>query len=132
LVLKIQLVDTVAVWPWELHFSRDALPGEACDPEYIDIRLACKVLLFWEDLGDAVEEQSSLTLQPRDRGVEQSEYATGLLEQSRQRLSGGRKVGGTHRRGADLDKAAFEGEELLQVWFLRHLQIIGGARRALP
>ncbi len=30
------------------------------------------------------------------------------------------------------DKAAFEGEELLQVWFLRHLQIIGEAARALP
>jgi len=30
------------------------------------------------------------------------------------------------------DKAAFEGDELLQVWFLRHLQIIGEAARALP
>jgi uncharacterized protein with HEPN domain len=30
------------------------------------------------------------------------------------------------------DKAAFERDELLQVWFLRHLQIIGEAARALP
>lgn len=30
------------------------------------------------------------------------------------------------------NKAAFERDELLQVWFLRHLQIIGEATRALP
>jgi uncharacterized protein with HEPN domain len=30
------------------------------------------------------------------------------------------------------DKAAFERDELLQVWFLLHLQIIGEAARALP
>ncbi len=30
------------------------------------------------------------------------------------------------------DKVAFERDELLQVWFLRHLQIIGEAARALP
>jgi len=30
------------------------------------------------------------------------------------------------------DKAAFEQDELRQVWFLRHLQIIGEAARALP
>jgi uncharacterized protein with HEPN domain len=30
------------------------------------------------------------------------------------------------------DKAAFERDELLQVWFLRHLQIIGEAVRHLP
>jgi uncharacterized protein with HEPN domain len=30
------------------------------------------------------------------------------------------------------DKAAFERDELLQVWFLRHLQIIGEAARTLP
>lgn len=30
------------------------------------------------------------------------------------------------------DKEAFERDELLQVWFLRHLQIIGEAARALP
>lgn len=29
-------------------------------------------------------------------------------------------------------KPAFEQDELLQVWFLRHLQIIGEAVRALP
>lgn len=29
-------------------------------------------------------------------------------------------------------RAAFERNELLQVWFLRHLQIIGEAVRALP
>ncbi|MBA2714325.1 MAG: DUF86 domain-containing protein [Rubrobacteraceae bacterium] len=29
------------------------------------------------------------------------------------------------------DKAAFERDELLQVWFLRHLQIIGEAARTL-
>jgi uncharacterized protein with HEPN domain len=32
----------------------------------------------------------------------------------------------------DRDKAAFEHDELLQVWFLRHLQNIGEAARALP
>jgi len=30
------------------------------------------------------------------------------------------------------DKAAFERDELLQTWFLQHLQIIGEAARALP
>ncbi len=30
------------------------------------------------------------------------------------------------------DRAAFEQDELLQVWFLRHLQIIGEAARSLP
>jgi len=30
------------------------------------------------------------------------------------------------------DKAAFERDELLQSWFLRHLQIIGEAARSLP
>ena len=30
------------------------------------------------------------------------------------------------------DKAAFERDELLQTWFLRHLQIIGEAARGLP
>jgi uncharacterized protein with HEPN domain len=35
-------------------------------------------------------------------------------------------------RYRDRDKAAFERDELLQVWFLRHLQIIGEAARALP
>jgi uncharacterized protein with HEPN domain len=30
------------------------------------------------------------------------------------------------------DKMAFECDELLQVWFLRHLQIIGEAARILP
>jgi uncharacterized protein with HEPN domain len=34
-----------------------------------------------------------------------------------------------HQNG---DKAAFEADELLQTWFLRHLQIIGEAARALP
>jgi uncharacterized protein with HEPN domain len=35
-------------------------------------------------------------------------------------------------RYSDREKAAFEQDELLQVWFLRHLQIIGEAARALP
>jgi uncharacterized protein with HEPN domain len=35
-------------------------------------------------------------------------------------------------RYLDRDKATFEGDELLQAWFLRHLQIIGEAARALP
>lgn len=35
-------------------------------------------------------------------------------------------------RYLDRDKAAFERDELLQTWFLRHLQIIGEAARALP
>ncbi len=35
-------------------------------------------------------------------------------------------------RHSDRDKTAFEQDELLQVWFLRHLQIIGEAARALP
>jgi uncharacterized protein with HEPN domain len=29
-------------------------------------------------------------------------------------------------------QTAFEGDELIQVWFLRHLQIIGEASRSLP
>lgn len=35
-------------------------------------------------------------------------------------------------RYRDREKATFEQDELLQVWFLRHLQIIGEAARALP
>ena len=35
-------------------------------------------------------------------------------------------------RYADRDKKTFEADELLQGWFLRHLQIIGEAARALP
>jgi len=35
-------------------------------------------------------------------------------------------------RHLDCDKAAFEQDELRQTWFLRHLQIIGEAARALP
>ena len=35
-------------------------------------------------------------------------------------------------RYRDRGKAAFEQDELLQVWFLRHLQIIAEAARALP
>lgn len=35
-------------------------------------------------------------------------------------------------RYRDRDKASFEQDELLQVWFLRHLQVIGEAARALP
>jgi len=35
-------------------------------------------------------------------------------------------------RYAGRDKKAFEADELLQGWFLRHLQIIGEAARALP
>ena len=35
-------------------------------------------------------------------------------------------------RHAGGDKAEFEGDELLQSWYLRHLQIIGEAARALP
>jgi uncharacterized protein with HEPN domain len=35
-------------------------------------------------------------------------------------------------RYAMCDKKAFEEDELLQGWFLRHLQIIGEAARALP
>jgi uncharacterized protein with HEPN domain len=35
-------------------------------------------------------------------------------------------------RHADRDKKAFEKDELLQGWFLRHLQIIGEAAKALP
>jgi uncharacterized protein with HEPN domain len=30
------------------------------------------------------------------------------------------------------DRSAFEQDELLQVWFLRHLQLIGEAARRLP
>jgi len=32
----------------------------------------------------------------------------------------------------DRDRSAFEQDELLQVWFLRHLQIIGEAARRPP
>jgi uncharacterized protein with HEPN domain len=35
-------------------------------------------------------------------------------------------------RYRDRDKQTFERDELLQTWFLRHLQIIGEAARALP
>jgi uncharacterized protein with HEPN domain len=35
-------------------------------------------------------------------------------------------------RYRDRDKQTFERDELLQAWFLRHLQIIGEAARALP
>ena len=35
-------------------------------------------------------------------------------------------------RYAMRDKKSFEGDELLQGWFLRHLQIIGEAARAIP
>ncbi len=35
-------------------------------------------------------------------------------------------------RHSGRDKAAFERDELLQVWFLRHLQIVGEAVRTLP
>ncbi|HZY64736.1 MAG TPA: DUF86 domain-containing protein [Rubrobacteraceae bacterium] len=35
-------------------------------------------------------------------------------------------------RYRDRDRADFERDELLQNWFLRHLQIIGEAARALP
>jgi len=35
-------------------------------------------------------------------------------------------------RYRDRDRSAFEQDELLQVWFLRHLQIIGEAARRLP
>jgi uncharacterized protein with HEPN domain len=35
-------------------------------------------------------------------------------------------------RYRDRGKTAFEQDELLQTWFLRHLQIIGEAARALP
>jgi uncharacterized protein with HEPN domain len=35
-------------------------------------------------------------------------------------------------RYRDRDKGAFEKDELLQTWFLRHLQIIGEAARSVP
>ena len=35
-------------------------------------------------------------------------------------------------RYSDRDREGFERDELLQVWFLRHLQIIGEAARGLP
>ena len=35
-------------------------------------------------------------------------------------------------RYRDRDRTTFEHDEMLQVWFLRHLQIIGEAARALP
>jgi uncharacterized protein with HEPN domain len=35
-------------------------------------------------------------------------------------------------RYRDRDRSAFEQDELLQVWFLRHLQLIGEAARRLP
>ncbi len=35
-------------------------------------------------------------------------------------------------RHAKCTRAAFDEDELLQTWFLRHLQIIGEAARALP
>lgn len=35
-------------------------------------------------------------------------------------------------RHSDCEKRAFERDELLQTWFVRHLQIIGEAARAIP
>jgi len=35
-------------------------------------------------------------------------------------------------RYADRDRTTFEHDELLQTWFLRHLQILGEAARSLP
>jgi uncharacterized protein with HEPN domain len=35
-------------------------------------------------------------------------------------------------RHVNYDRASFEQDELRQAWFLRHLQIIGEAARALP
>lgn len=35
-------------------------------------------------------------------------------------------------RHLDCSRSAFQEDELLQTWFLRHLQIIGEAARALP
>jgi uncharacterized protein with HEPN domain len=35
-------------------------------------------------------------------------------------------------RYRDRDRSAFEQDEMLQVWFVRHLQIIGEAARMLP
>jgi len=35
-------------------------------------------------------------------------------------------------RYRDRERSAFEQDEMLQVWFLRHLQIIGEAARRLP
>jgi len=35
-------------------------------------------------------------------------------------------------RYRDRDKQSFQRDELLQTWFLRHLQIIGEAARAMP
>jgi uncharacterized protein with HEPN domain len=35
-------------------------------------------------------------------------------------------------RHSNCEKRAFERDELLQTWFLRHLQIIGEAARAIP
>lgn len=35
-------------------------------------------------------------------------------------------------RHPDRDRATFERDELLQMWFLRHLQIIGEVARTLP
>lgn len=35
-------------------------------------------------------------------------------------------------RHLDMDRAAFERDELRQAWFLRHLQIIGEVGRVLP
>lgn len=40
-------------------------------------------------------------------------------------------IAAIERHGAG-DRAAFERDELLQVWYLRHLQIIGEAARFLP
>jgi uncharacterized protein with HEPN domain len=35
-------------------------------------------------------------------------------------------------RYSSCEKSEFEGDELLQTWFLRHLQIIGEAARTIP
>ncbi len=54
------------------------------------------------------------------------------MRESKERLRDILEAIAAIERYRDRTKSAFEGDELLQGWFLRHLEIIGEAARALP
>jgi uncharacterized protein with HEPN domain len=54
------------------------------------------------------------------------------LREPRQRLLDMLEAISAIERYLDRGRAAFERDELLQGWFVRHLQVIGEAARALP
>ena len=54
------------------------------------------------------------------------------MRDPKERLRDMREAIAAIERYLDRNRAAFERDELLQTWFLRHLQIIGEAAKALP